>query len=143
MKVTSILKGQSSAPAFSLPVFPFSVPAGEPIPYGEVATEETDLNKRLIRHPETTFGVTVEGESMKDAGIVSGDFLLVDRALEPTSRSIVIVDVDGELTVKHLIRIGRRLWLVPRNKNYQRREIKTHQQCNVWGVVTHVIRQIP
>ena len=78
---------------------------------------------------------------MIDAGIDHGDLLIVDRSIEPSANSIVIVEVDGELTVKKLSRVGKRLWLVPGNKNHTPREIKGEQTCRVWGVVTFVIKR--
>jgi DNA polymerase V len=43
-----------------------------------------DLNEYLIRHPAATFYVRASGDSMRQAGIHSGDLLVVDRAVEPT-----------------------------------------------------------
>jgi DNA polymerase V len=49
--------------------------------------------------------------------------------------------VDGEFTVKKLSRVGKRLWLVPGNKNHHSQELKGEQECKVWGVVKWIIKR--
>jgi DNA polymerase V len=62
--------------------------------------------------------VRVTGDSMIGSGIHSGDLLIVDRALEPTEKSVVIAVVNGELTVKRIQKRGGQLVLMPDNGNY-------------------------
>ena len=77
-----------------------------------------DLNQHLIKHPTATFFVRVAGESMREAGIHSGDVLIVDRALTPRDGSVVIAVVNGELTVKRLAKRRGQLVLMPENQHY-------------------------
>lgn len=116
------------------------VPAGEAIPHEE-GKEMVDLNEQLINHPDDTYGLTVFGHSMEEAGIQSGDLILVDRVLEPKASSIVVVDLDGALTVKKFSRVGERLFLVSGNSNYKQKEVHQDQRCESWGVVTYVIHK--
>lgn len=127
--------------AMRIPLFSFPVPAGKPADLDNHIEKWIDLNKHLVKHPAATFLVPVEGDSMEDAGITSGDLLVVDRSAEPHARSIVIVDVDGDLTVKRLSQVGGRLWLVPASEHHNRQEIKGQQHCSFWGVVTHIIKK--
>jgi DNA polymerase V len=83
------------------------VPAGFPSPAADYEEERLDLNRCLIKNPAATFFVRVTGYSIIGAGIHSGDLLVVDRSLEPRDKSVVIVVVNGELTVKR-IRIGKK-----------------------------------
>lgn len=53
-----------------------------------------------------TFFVRVAGDSMIGAGIHHNDILMVDRSLEPTNGKVVIAVVNGELTVKRLVKNG-------------------------------------
>lgn len=76
---------------------------------------------------------------MIDAGIREDDVLVVDTAREPDHRDIVIVSVDGELTVKRLFRQNRDVMLVPENPNYEPRLIKAGEELKVHGVVTFII----
>ena len=73
----------------NLPLFSARVQAGFPSPADDHLERSIDLNEELIQHPAATFFVRVKGESMHDAGIQSGDILVVDRSLAPTDRKIV------------------------------------------------------
>jgi len=83
------------------------VPAGFPSPADDVK-DKIDLNEHLIRRPESTYLIRVQGDSMIDAGIFDGDLLIVDRSIEPTTGDIVIAVVNGDFTVKKLYRNGTR-----------------------------------
>ncbi len=92
----------------SLPLFDGSVPAGFPSPAEDYAEGKLDLNEYLVEHEAATFYVRVKGHSMSGAGILDGDIIAVDRALEPRHGDIVLAVIDNELTVKELC-IDRRL----------------------------------
>ncbi len=79
---------------------------------------------------------------MKDAGIHSGDMLIVDRSLEAKSGSIVIAVVNGELTVKRLVVENQQVWLKPENADYEPLLITEGMDLYVWGVVAHVIHSL-
>ena len=66
----------------ALPFFPEGIRAGFPSPATDYEEEAIDLNRELIAHREATFYARVKGESMIDAGIMPGDQLVVDRAIE-------------------------------------------------------------
>ncbi|MBW1794943.1 MAG: translesion error-prone DNA polymerase V autoproteolytic subunit [Deltaproteobacteria bacterium] len=84
------------------PLFMVPVAAGFPSPAEDYIEGKLDLNKHLIKHPAATFFVRVTGDSMVDAGIHPGDILIVDRAIEPADKKVVIAIIDGELTVKRI-----------------------------------------
>ncbi len=125
----------------ALPLFLTRVPAGFPSPADDYLELSLDLNDYLIKHPAATFMVRVSGDSMKNAGIQSGDLLIVDRSLEASHGKIVIAAIDGELTVKRLYQQGNRVQLVPDNPAWQAITINELQDVVIWGVVTHVIHQ--
>jgi DNA polymerase V len=124
------------------PLFLVPVSAGFPSPADDYLEGKLDLNHHLIKHAAATFFVRVRGDSMIEAGIHSGDLLIVDRALEPTENSVVIAIVDRELTVKRLCKRGGRLVLMPSNGNYEPLHITDGTDFEVWGVVVHVIHTI-
>src|SRR5262245_30704789 len=78
-------------------LFLVPVSAGYPSPADDYLDGSLDLNQHLIKHPTATFFVRVAGESMREAGIHSGDVLIVDRALTPSDGSVIIAIVNGEL----------------------------------------------
>ncbi len=121
-----------------LPLF-LGLKAGFPSPAEDYIEAQLDLNKHLIKHPSATFFVRVSGDSMVDVGIFHNDILIVDRALRPQDRSIVVAALDGELTVKRLIKKENKLYLQPENPEYAAIEIKENSEFSVWGVVTNVI----
>jgi len=73
-----------------LPLYLTPVSAGFPSPAEDYLDRALDLNERLISNPAATFYVRASGDSMRDAGIQSGDILVVDRAVEPRPGKIVI-----------------------------------------------------
>ena len=128
--------------AYALPLFMEPVSAGFPSPAGDYMEGKLDLNRHLIRHPAATFFVRVTGDSMIGAGIHSGDLLIVDRAIEPTDGKVVVVALDGELTVKRLHLHDGRVTLVPENERYAPIDITPEHQFEIWGVVTNVIHPL-
>ncbi len=127
--------------SLGLPLFIARVPAGFPSPGEDHIDQNLDLNEHLIRHPAATFYVRARGDSMEGAGIHDGDLLIVDRALDPHHNHVVIAAVDGELTVKRLVRRGGGVALMPENNRYPAIVITETMDCVIWGVVTHVIHE--
>lgn len=126
----------------SLPLFASRVPAGAPVPADDLRERDIDLNQHLVHHPDSTFLVTVKGDSMIDAGIHDGDLLVVDRALEAKLGKVVVAVVNGELTVKRLAKNGTTLLLVPENPAYSPIEVSEEASFFIWGVVTNVIHPV-
>ena len=119
-----------------------SVSAGFPSPADDYTEGTLDLNEYLVRHPAATFFVRVQGDSMVNAGIHSGDLLVVDRSLEPGHKKIILAVLDGEFTVKRLVRKRGRIYLYPENNAYEPLEITEENRFEVWGVVTAVIHEV-
>jgi DNA polymerase V len=124
-----------------LPLFSHKVIAGSPAPADDNVEYALDLNEQLIKRPETTFLLKVQGDSMKKVGIYNGDILVVDRSLEPTDGRVVIAALDGELTVKRLSIKSTGMWLVPENDHYLPIPVRENSDMVIWGVVTATIRQ--
>lgn len=101
-----------------------------------------DLNALVVKHPAATFYVKAAGDSMRDAGIQSGDILAVDRSLEAAHGKIVIAILNGEFTVKKLRLEGKQVYLDPANPDYSPIKVPPRSDFQVWGVVTYVIRQM-
>ncbi len=122
-----------------LPLFVSPVEAGFPSPADDYLDQLLDLNEHLIKNPAATFLVRVRGDSMVDAGIKSGDMLIVDKSLDAADGDIVIAAVDGAFTVKRYRQTGGRLRLVAENPNHATIEIDDANSVEIWGVVVHVI----
>ena len=118
------------------------VAAGSPVPATDDLESSLDLNDHLMKNPEATFFVRVNGDSMIDVGINPDDLLVVDRSIAPGSGKIVIAVVNGELTVKRLFRDKGKLFLMPENSAYPAIEITQETDFMIWGVVTNVIHSL-
>jgi DNA polymerase V len=123
-------------------LFTSKVECGFPSPAEDHMDLSLNLNEYLIKHPAATFFVRAAGQSMRDAGILAGDLLVVDRSLTPKDNSIVIAIVDNELTVKRLKIIQQKAFLYPANKNYKPIAVSETVGLELWGVVTYAIHDV-
>lgn len=125
-----------------IPFYQSNVSAGFPSPAEDFMELDLNLQEYLVQHPSATFCVKVTGDSMQNAGIFSGDIMVVDRALEPKNKTIVLAVLDGEFTVKRIHKKGDLLFLNPENDNFKPIEITQEMNFKVWGVVTHIIHKV-
>lgn len=126
----------------SVPLFLSTIKAGFPSPADDYQEERLDFNEYLVSHPAATFCLRVSGDSMINAGIRSGDILVVDRAITPSDNRIVVAIINGELTVKRISKHADRLLLIPDNPEYEPIVITEEMNFEIWGVVTHVIHSL-
>lgn len=146
------LRKDPGARGYALPardaVQSISVPLLGRVPAGglEEAIEDyawslpVDVSSSMQR--DALFALRVEGESMRDAGILPGDLVVVQ--MQPTARSgeIVVAMVDDEATIKTLRRVGRRVELHPENPEYQPIVPRPEQEFRILGRVIEVRRHL-
>ena len=133
--------GLSNTRKLEIPVFSSKVAAGLPSQAEDHIEDTLDLNDYMVRHPDSTFMLRVEGESMKDVGILPNDILVVDRSLKAVHNKIVIAAIDGELTVKRLFHRGELVKLLPENPAYPEIELESESDLVIWGVVVGSFRR--
>lgn len=136
-----ILGKIESSSSQSFPFFDGGLVAGFPSPAEDYAAYPLDLHALLIEHPAATFFVRIQGDSMKDAGMYSGDILIVDRSLTAQNGKIVVALLNGAFTVKRMKIEGKKIFLIPANPRYQSMEVTAESDFQVWGVVTYVIHR--
>ncbi len=129
-------------PLRALPLFGTAVRAGVPTFADDHIESRIDLHTHLVPHPQTTFFVRVQGDSMENAGIQEGDLLVVDRSLPAREGTIIIAAVDGELTVKRYRLRNGQTELVPENERYKVLTVTPEMDFHIWGVVTSVIHRV-
>ena len=122
-----------------LDLFLNPVAAGFPSPASDYIDKSIDLNEILIKNKPATFLVRALGDSMINSGIFPGDILIIDKSITPTNKNIVIAILNGEFTVKRLIKEKNKIILRPENSKYKDFEIKEDDDFKIWGVVTFVI----
>ena len=117
--------------------------AGFPSPAAD-CTERIDITRELVRHPETTFYARIEGDSMQDAGIFSGDLVVIDRSLQAFDGDYVAAYIDGEFTVKEFRSdpSGKCAWLIPHNDKYRKIRVDEENSFIIWGVITHTVHRL-
>jgi len=116
-----------------------SVEAGFPSAAEEELSDTITLDEYLIGNKEATFILKVSGDSMKDAGIMQGDMVIVERNKIAKDGDIVIAEVDGEWTIKYFRKNGGKIFLEPANKNYQ--PIYPKEELKITAVVKAVVRK--
>ena len=112
------------------------VSAGFPSPATDYVQDEIDLNSELIKNPPATFLIRVQGNSMTDHKITSGDLLVVDRSLNLKNDCIAIINFNNELVVKNIIKQNNNFYI--KNKA-EKILINENSDINIWGVVTYII----
>ena len=119
-----------------IPVMLQKVSAGFPSPATDYVQDEIDLNSELIKNPPATFLIRVQGNSMTEHKIISGDLLVVDRSLNLKNDCIAIINFNNELVVKNIIRENNNFYI--KNKE-DKTLINENSDINVWGIVTYII----
>ena len=115
------------------------VEAGFPSPAEEELLDTMSLDEYLIDNKDATFILQVNGDSMKDAGIMPKDLVLVERTDQADPGDIVIAEVDGKWTMKYLRKKGKQMYLEPANKKYP--PIYPEEELKISAVVKAVIRK--
>jgi repressor LexA len=114
------------------------IAAGGPILAEETLDDVFPLPKQLVGEG-TLFMLEVRGDSMVDAAICNGDYVVVRQEQTAENGDIVAALIDGEATVKTFQRKDGHVWLLPHNAAYEPID-GTH--ATILGKVTAVLRRI-
>ncbi|MGD1851807.1 MAG: LexA family protein, partial [Cyanophyceae cyanobacterium] len=105
-------------------------------------SETEDLVRHLSHLPDSSFLVTVLGDSMVNAGINDGDLLLVDKDEEATHGRIVLAHHNDKMTVKRLhIASDKTITLKAENPDHNNEVVKEGDSFEVIATVVSVIRR--
>ncbi|MCL5990909.1 MAG: hypothetical protein M1419_02250 [Bacteroidetes bacterium] len=100
-----------------------------------------DLNKIVSYKPDNSFLIRVSGDSMVNAGISSGDIVLVNKSAKAQDGDIIMASVNDNLVIKRLKHCnGAGYMLMPENKDYGNIKIQPEDKFEICGVVTTVIK---
>lgn len=114
------------------------IAAGGPIT-AEQNTEDTMALPRQLVGQGDLFMLKVKGESMIDAAICDGDFVVVRQQQTAENGDIVAALLDDEATVKVFRQRDGHTWLLPRNSNY---EPILGDYATIMGKVVAVMRSV-
>lgn len=117
------------------------VAAGHPILAQQNIERHYRMDPTMFR-PRAHYLLTVQGMSMRDAGILDGDLLAVHRTPEVRNGQIIVARLDDdEVTVKRYRQRGREVWLLPDNPEFEPIHVDlAEQRMVIEGVVVGVIR---
>ena len=114
------------------------IAAGGPILAEEMVEDVFPLPRALVGDG-TLFLLRVTGESMIDAAISDGDWVVVRQQPDAENGDIVAAMIDGEATVKTLQRRDGQAWLLPHNAAYQPIDAS---EATILGKVVSVLRKV-
>ncbi len=123
----------------SLPIIG-RVTAGLPMLAEEQIEDWLNLPASLVRGRKDVFLLRVQGRSMKDAGILDGDLVIVKQQKLAEINDIVVALLDDEATVKRLVKKDNKFYLKAENKEYP--NIYPEHEWSIQGKVIGVIRRL-
>jgi repressor LexA len=116
------------------------VAAGEPILAQQHIEENYKVDGDLF-HPAAHYLLRVNGESMKDIGILDGDLLAVHQTNDVQNGQVIVARVEDEVTVKRFKRDGNVVYLHAENEDFSPIKVDlTCQNFTVEGLAVGVIR---
>jgi len=116
------------------------VAAGEPILALEHVEEHYKIDGDLFR-PSADYLLRVNGESMKDIGILDGDLLAVHQTTDVQNGQVIVARVDEDVTVKRFKREGNIVYLHAENEAFSPIKVDlASQHFNIEGIAVGVIR---
>ncbi|PKI16481.1 transcriptional repressor LexA [Colwellia sp. 12G3] len=116
------------------------VAAGEPILAQEHIEEHYKMDGNLF-HPAADYLLRVNGESMKDIGILDGDLLAVHQTTEVQNGQVVVARVENDVTVKRFKREGNIVYLHAENEAFSPIKVDlANQEFNIEGIAVGIIR---
>jgi len=129
---------ENGADAFLLPLFgPIAAGAATDV---ESQVEDTiALHEYVVSKPLSTFLLRVRGDSMINAGIMEGDLVIVEKGREPKPLDIVVGILDGQFTLKRLMKNKGKYYLQAENAAYS--DMHAADSLEVAGVVRGVVRK--
>lgn len=133
----------SSVGEMRLPFFDINLVAGFPIPLdNDELSQDIELLKMLCPHPEASYLIRVKGDSMVDAGVLSGDIVIVDKSnRHPSEHEMAVCELNGEYTLKQVVQREGVMFLVPANHDFPEIMVKPEDSFSVWGTVTYIIHK--
>jgi DNA polymerase V len=122
-----------------IPFFASPIKAGFPSPAEDYIENRIDLNRDLIKNPDSTFYGRAASDSMEPL-IYTGSMLIIDRAAETCHGDIILAHISGEFCMKRLSITDKGMRLVSENPNYQPIRITGEMDFSVWGKIIHSIQ---
>ncbi len=129
-------------PTLLIPLARETISAGFPSPAEDYIELDIDLNKYLIKNPISSFFLRVSGNSMNNSGIQNNDLLIIDRSINPKAGDIVVAILDGDFTLKRLIKDNGNYYLKADKEDYPSINLYEYNEVEIWGVAIYSIHSL-
>jgi SOS regulatory protein LexA len=130
---------------FRLPVLGV-IKAGYPTTAEQFFWGSLSLEQYIVRNPQKSYVLRVSGDSMIDAGICDGDFVIVEKnpssdngGAGPCDGDIVVAEIDGDFTLKYFHKRTDVVFLRAANSKYP--DLYPRENLQIAGIVVSVIRR--
>ena len=122
-----------------IPLFASTIKCGFPSPAEDYIESRIDLNRDLIKNPDSTFYGRAASDSMEPL-IYAGAMLIIDRAAETCHGDIILAHIAGEFCMKRLSINHTGMRLISENPQYAPIRITGEMDFSVWGKILHAIQ---
>ena len=139
VKPSNIVASEAiTTPAVEIPLYG-KIAAGTPIEAIANPDDKLSLPASLV-YGGDYYALTIEGDSMVEAGIMDGDIVIIKRTEVANNGDIVVALVDNnEATLKQIKKEGAYVSLIPKNSEYKTRKLQA-SRVKVQGVLSSLIR---
>jgi repressor LexA len=117
------------------------IAAGEPLLAQQNIMDRVTLDPGFLKG-EGNFMLEVQGDSMIEAHICPGDYILVRPQDQARNGDIAVAMIEDEATVKRFEKKGDRIRLIPENRNMEPIEVKNPTQLRIVGIVVGLVRRL-
>jgi repressor LexA len=119
------------------------ISAGRPILAQENIEGTIVIDKSIVKNSNGIFALRVNGDSMINAGILNGDYVIASQQQDAEQGDIVVALIEDEATVKRFYKEKNRIRLQPENDTMEPIIIKpSENQIRIIGKIKGVIRKI-
>lgn len=136
---------------------------GFPSPAKDYQGPGIDLNKELTNHPQSTFYMKIEGNSLSGSGVEDGDILVIDKSMAPQEGKTAVCFIEGNFTLKRIsfkeprnsnkrhakkdnfsykLLNTKPMWLLPLKENEPAIFVDEPNDFTIWGIVTYIIKKL-
>lgn len=138
IKPSNVVPLEKATPSVEIPLYG-KIAAGTPIE--AIANENDKLSiPAALVYGGDYYALTIEGDSMVEAGIIDGDTVIIKRADTANNGDIVVALVDNaEATLKKIKKSGAFVDLIPQNSAYQTRRLPA-SRVKIQGILSSLIR---
>lgn len=114
------------------------ITAGEPILAVENVEDYFQMPIKFVKHDNDLFILRVEGESMIEAGIHSGDYAIIEKASAAANGDIVVALIENDATIKRFFKEKNHIRLQPENSSMKPILVS---QCEILGKLVGLYRK--